>query len=161
MPKAWDHLEEDVRRETEMTDFSVVFFPSWLLLSLEMPTPYNLILLHLSICLTAWMVSFAWGNWGLIHLERAATMCVGILLGRKECQLLCLNDWQSLCDYSLTTWYPVCFLSPAVNWETSCVFAFAVVPLSLEENCWKGVLIHSSSYGNHYLICGTGAQGVI
>lgn len=25
MPKAWDHLEEDVRRETKMTDFSVFF----------------------------------------------------------------------------------------------------------------------------------------
>lgn len=132
--------------------FFLCFFFSWLLLSFEMLTPYSLILLHLSISLTAWMVSFAWGNWGLIHLERPATMCVGILLGRKECQLLCLNDWQSLCDYSLTSWYPVCFLSPAVNQETSCVFVFAVVPLSLEESCWKGVLIHASSCENHCLI---------
>lgn len=26
MPKAWDHLEEDVRRETMMTDFFLSFF---------------------------------------------------------------------------------------------------------------------------------------
>ena len=26
MPKAWDHLEEDVRRETEMTDDFLLLF---------------------------------------------------------------------------------------------------------------------------------------
>lgn len=26
MPEAWDHLEEDVRRETEMTDDFLLFF---------------------------------------------------------------------------------------------------------------------------------------
>lgn len=68
------------------------FFLFWLLLSLQMPTLHSLILLHLSISLAAWMVSFACGNLGLIHLETPATMHVRIHLGRKEYQLLCLND---------------------------------------------------------------------
>lgn len=74
------------------------------------------------------MVSFACGNSGLIHLERRATMCVRIRLGRKEYQLLRLNDWQSPCNYSYTSWYPVCFLLPAANLDTSCVFVFAFFP---------------------------------
>lgn len=57
-----------------------------------MPTLHSLILLRLRLSLTAWMVSFACGNLGLIHLERPATMCVRIHLSRKEYQLFCLND---------------------------------------------------------------------
>lgn len=141
--------------------FFLFFLFSWLLLSLQMPAPHSLILLHLSVSLTEWMVSFACGNSGLIHLERRATVCVRIRLGRKEYQLLRLNDWQSPCNYSYTSWYPVCFLPPATNLDTSCVFVFAFLPPSLEqrEGCWRGVLIHSSSCANHYL-CGICSQEI-
>lgn len=74
VPKARDHLEDDVRRETEMTDGFLLFLVSWLLLSLQMPALHSLILLHLSITLTAGMASFACGHLGLIHLGRPATV---------------------------------------------------------------------------------------
>lgn len=99
------------------------FFLFSLLLSFRMPILPSLILLHLSISLTAWMVSFACGNLRLIHLERPATVRVRIHLGRKECQLLCLNDWQSPCNYSYTSWYPVCFsLLPPTGIHPGCLY---------------------------------------
>lgn len=77
-------------------DFPCCFFFFFFVLLIVVVTPnanpHSLILLHLSVSLTEWMVSFACGNSGLIHLERRATKCVRIRLGRKEYQLLRLND---------------------------------------------------------------------
>lgn len=95
MPKAWDHLEGDVWRETGDWWLSP-FFLFWLLLSLQMPTPHSLIPLHLSISLTARMVSFACGNLGLIHLERPTTMGVRmwefLLTGRNTSYFALMID---------------------------------------------------------------------
>lgn len=121
-------------------DFLLFFFLFWLLLSLQMPTLHSLIPLHLSISLIARMVSFACGNLGLIHLERPTTMGVRIPLDRKEYQLLRFNDWQSPCNYSYTSWYPVCCsLLPPVGIYPVCSYLQFFLLTGTEEGVVKNL----------------------
>lgn len=84
-------------------------------------------------------------------------MGLRIHLGRKEYRLLCLNDWQSPCNYRHTRWYPVCFsLLPPVGMHPVCFylqFPAPSPPSTLEQRreLLKPVLI-PSSYTNHCLL---------
>lgn len=138
VPKAGDHLEDDVRRETEMTNGFLLFLVSWLLLSLQMPALHSLILLHLSITLTAGMASFACGHLGLIHLGRPATVQCENSPGQEGIPDTSLNDWQSPCDHSPTGWYPVCFsVLPPTGTHPVCLYLLFSPSTGTEERVVK------------------------
>lgn len=95
--------------------------------------------------------SFACGHFGLIHLEGPATMPVRTHLGRKEFQTLCLNDWQSPCDHSHTSWYPECFsVLPLAGVHPVCLYLLFSTFTGTEQRVVKTLFLFTLlPYANH------------